>query len=332
MAQAVYVNKNGKAVKKSKRKRIFWGIYLLITVAAIAVDVVGKNMGWLPENFFPLWKIILGLLLIYFAIETAFARLVWMLPLFVGGLFILLQHDISNMIGLGYNELAPVWVVILAAVLLAVAFGLLFPMRRKKKNVSKVRVKTDSSQFEQVYVREETTSNKFGAKTVYIDCADFTYKTVENSFGACDVRFVNTDLFCGNAELTVINNMGAVNVQVPANWTVVNMLSSSIGGVSTVTGGDPDKVLTIKGENSMGAVNVEREGEDDDDEDEREEDTAGNESENGAAAEESDAFTAEPETVEEEDFESAEGAARFDVPEAEDEIAAEESEDKTDVD
>ena len=51
MAQAVYVNKNGKAVKKSKRKRIFWGIYLLITVAAVIVDFVGKKAGWLPRDW-----------------------------------------------------------------------------------------------------------------------------------------------------------------------------------------------------------------------------------------------------------------------------------------
>ena len=251
-----------------RRKRIFWGIYLLITVAAVVFDVLNKNFGWLPD-IFEWWKIVLGLLLIYFAIETAFARLVWMLPLFAGGLFLLLQSNIAAAIGMPEGALlAPVWAVILVAILLAIAFGLLFPMKKKKKT-SRVRVHTGPNEFEQVYVKEEeTASNNFGAKTVYIDCSEFTSKSISNSFGACEVRFVNVDMFSGYGELEIDNNMGAINVRVPDDWKIVNEMRSSFGPTNSVEGGAEGKVLVIKGSNSMGAVNVERESDDREDEDE----------------------------------------------------------------
>ena len=236
------------------RKRIIFGVYLLLSAVAVLIDVIGKKVGWLPADFLSLWKVLLGLLIVYCAVEAAISRRFWFIPWAGGCMFLVFEKEIANLAGVSDGNLAPVWVIFLAAGLLSLGIGLIF----QKKRTPKKPAQTTSFQYNSG--SNFTAKNNFGAKTIYIDCADFTEKTVENSFGALDIHFVNTEMFSGEGTLEIHNQTGAVNVSLPSDWSVTNEIYSSLGAVNIdVDGGMANLTLHLKGENNTGAINVERE-------------------------------------------------------------------------
>ena len=225
-------------------KKIFWGVVFIAAAVLIALDA----LKIVPD--LPIVKIVLGVLCVSWAVKEAVAIKIYGIVFPAAFLFMLFEREIGLLLDIRTNIISN-WIVLLVAVLLSIGLKMIFGgLKRRPKVV-----------YDENYVNPrwhaKVKKNSFAGKTFYVDCADFNYEIVKNSFGAIEVYFQNSDLYAGGGVLEVNNNFGAIEIYVPSDWNVSCDVHSVFGAVEqngvAVGGG---KTLTIKGQNHFGAIEI----------------------------------------------------------------------------
>lgn len=228
------------------RKKIIWGIILILTGVLAAVLALGLIK--LPFEITP-WRAILGAAVL-FALVDGLSRLEFAQAFLMAGIeVIIFEEQIGKLIGKTEADWINNWIVILIAVLIGVGFNMIFGGLRRGRR------KKRGKHF-------DVNVNAFNDNLKYIDASKMKYEYVRNNFGDFEVRFENSDEYAGGAELTIENSFGDVVVYVPMDWEVSVDIDSSFGDVTVddllrVQYADGvDKKLVIKGTNRFGDLDI----------------------------------------------------------------------------
>lgn len=226
-----------------KTKKLFWGLGFLLAAALIILDAVGIIPSLLSAvGEVSIFSLILGLLLLSFAIERLCKGKVADIFFPLAFIFMLFEKNIAVLCGLEDENIINNWLVLLIALLLHLGIAILFPSRCVRRNHKK---------------RSASSKNTLNSATVYVDCASFTPNTVTNSLGECTVYFQNTNKYQGDQTLTVENNLGSMTINVPAAWTLVVDVDNALGSLDAPMYSDNGgPVLYIKGENHLGSLEI----------------------------------------------------------------------------
>ena len=132
---------------------------------------------------------------------------------------------------LGIEAITP-WVVIIAAILLTIAFNMIFPnkkhgWRKKQSEWSKGKFTENSSEDENgQYIMHST---KFGSSTKYIRSQQLAQADLSSQFGQLSVFFDQAQVPTGNVTINVSASFGEMDLYIPKTWNVHNKVTSSFG-------------------------------------------------------------------------------------------------------
>lgn len=226
-------------MKRLSASKLFWGVILILAAVILVLDAVGAELGFL--NGIPVFRSIIVLLLLSVAVEQLLKREFGGFFFALAFAFIIYEKQIATWLSLEDTNIISDWTVLLVALLLSIGFSLLFKKRT----------------FTFTYNGNKEKHKVAGSYVTNIDCSVFDEMTVNNELGSCEVHFSNVDGYTGNGVLHVNNELGAMKIYVPADWTVTNRIENELGSVkisgSFNSGG---KTLIIDGTNELGSVEI----------------------------------------------------------------------------
>ncbi len=230
-----------------RTKRIVFGIILILLGVTLALSVAGVlDIPALPEGL-SVWRIVLGVVLMFCAIDLLLKLEFTGAFLFLGLITLLLEEFLSTFFVTNDADWFNNWMVMLIALMIGIGLDLIFKGFRFKRRTKKL---------------IDAEHSVFGDSVSYIDSAKFKHKTISNTFGETEVRFENVELYEGGGELTLENKFGEITVYVPAQWEVRCKVDSGFGEVNinkdlTIPHADGNgKLLKINGRNRFGEVNI----------------------------------------------------------------------------
>lgn len=176
-------------------------------------------------------------------------KLIFCLSLF----FMTLETNIAYLCGAVTPNLIDNRTLLFYTILICIGLSLILP-KRKNKRWKLFHVNHENGDhFE--FDGNSHHENSLGSRTVYIDSATFTERSVENNLGSTVIRFENPDAYLGGGLLRVENNLGSIVIDVPRSWSLDCQFENNIGRVQNehdqVQNGP---VLMIFGENNLGSV------------------------------------------------------------------------------
>ncbi len=224
-----------------KNKNIFWGILLILAAVFIVIDNVTGGLG------IEVGDILLSILFIGIMIPSL-KNVFWPGVLIaLGGLYLIGVKYISV---LAAHSLS-VWQVFAVVLLGSVGLSLLKPGRPKHKN--KYSKSEQELNGQHVYIM-----TRFGEATRYVKSLDLKHAQIENSFGESSVYFDEVKVAQKEIEICISNSFGELNLYLPKEWTVINMLNHTFGeikicGNSSVEG---EVKVTLSGSTSFGEIKI----------------------------------------------------------------------------
>lgn len=227
-----------------KKERIFWGVFFIVG----AVAVVVSRLGFLGE--LSLWTVFFTVFLAAALIKGVIHRNAWGILFSVAFLCILYAKP------LGITAITP-WTILGAALLGSIGCSILFhPWKRWCPHHHK----HHHSDFETETIEGESINLKtsFSGSIKYINSDDFKTAFLDCSFGSMKVYFDNAVIRGGRATVTVDASFCGIELFIPKEWKVENLLSASFGGVEeknkNVSDGVP--VLRLTGSVSFSGVTI----------------------------------------------------------------------------
>jgi len=135
---------------------------------------------------------------------------------------------------LGITAITP-WVVLIAAVLLTIAFGMLFPKHHRFSNHLK-----GNNGFGGKYTQYTETSDesnggyvmhsmRFGSATKYVRSQDLVKADLTSSFGELSVFFDGAHAAGDKVVIDCRASFGQMNIFVPQGWEVINKTNAIFG-------------------------------------------------------------------------------------------------------
>ena len=210
------------------KKNVFWIIVLLLAAAAIivnALDIIPK---------ISLLTIVLAVVLAYILIQGTVELNWYKIFIPIALLLSLFADRIGNDI---VDKLTP-GPAILASVLLAIAFSMIFKKKHKEPSVTigfngEQAAKAAEGARVENYEDGEIVNvkNSFGAVNKYVNTDSFRQAYVNNSMGAVNMYLDNAILARGGAKIDINNSFGAVNLYIPATWNTIVYSEASFGTV-----------------------------------------------------------------------------------------------------
>lgn len=229
------------------KKDYFWGIFLVL----IAAYLIVSRLGYLPA---------VGVYTIAATIVCIAVFIYSLMHMSFGGmLFSLAFAGILYDEQLGITMITP-WTILLAALLGTVGLNLLFPQHRWRKDETFGPKKEDfdSSDSETMDGENIRLRASCGSQIRHITSENLCYMEIDASFCGMKVYFDKAKIPSGNATVNVNASFSGVELYVPSDWTVINHLNSSFGGVSEKgkpsAGGGP--TLTLEGGSSFSGIPV----------------------------------------------------------------------------
>lgn len=229
-----------------RRERMFWGLFFIVGAMAVVVS----KLGFLGE--ISLWTIFFTVFLAAALIKSIFYRSPW------GILFSLAFLCILYAKPLGIAALTP-WTVLGAALLGSIGCSMLFhPRKGYWHSHREMNYGAETVEGETVKGDTINLSTSFAGSVKYITSDDFKKANLNCSFGSMKVYFDNAIIQGGRAAVVFDASFCGIELFVPKQWTVDNLVSSSFGGIeeknrNTSTG---TPVLQLTGHISFGGVTI----------------------------------------------------------------------------
>lgn len=236
------------------RKKVEWAIFLIVAAALIIIFA----LGLVPNSVE--WPWLIALVLLGYLVVISLLKLNW-------GFFIPLSLIPYTCIRAGlitqdmelypYVEKLTPWPLLIAAILLTIAFSILF---KRKKRVSQVSNMDGKEHYESCEDGEHARlDNHFGSTTKYVNSDNLKRGTVDNAFGQANIYFDNAMLSPEGANIKVENSFGETNVYLPAAWRTQLIRDAAFGSVQEhgfSTASEQSPLVVIRVDNSFGEVNI----------------------------------------------------------------------------
>lgn len=226
-----------------KKERIFWGLFFIVGAVAIVVSKLGFLSG------ISLWTIFFSVFLVAVLIKGIMHRNPSGILFPIA--FICILYDEP----LGITAITP-WTVLGAALLGSIGLSMLFQPWRKKHWHN--HHSDEDFDMETVQGESINLSTTFAGSIKYINSDDFKRANIKCSFGAMKVYFDNAIIQNGQAIVDVDVSFAGVELFVPKEWYVDNLVDASFGGVEeknrSISGGTP--VLRLVGECSFAGITI----------------------------------------------------------------------------
>ena len=216
------------------RKTLF-GMGLLVLAGWVLLQ---GNFG-IPLIDFNFWPMFVVLGFAYFAIENF-----WRGNLSGGVILAIISLIVANS---SYHFL-PIssGTIFLAGILASIGIGLIF----KPKRIWGVYRGSNAH-------RTINGDINFGSGTRYINSEDFTYETLDCTFGNATVYFDNATIKGDSATFDVDVSFGNATLYVPSNWRVELDVDNAFGTVTNPRNiNEKDKTLYVKGDVSFGRLGI----------------------------------------------------------------------------
>ena len=242
-----------KMKDKIRRKRVFWGIFLL---AAAAFIIIG-GMGCFGDVSG--WTISFSILLIAWFIESLL-KLRW-----GGMLFSLAFGAILFDEALGIESITP-WPVLGAALLGSIGLNMIFKKKHEDHiflgfNMDHDGKKRNSGSLSDIQVEEDEMFQcevSFGSSVKYVNSKSLKIADLENAFGSLMVYFDNAEISEERAIAKIDNAFGKMTLFVPKEWVTRVEVTKSFGNITEIgrPTGESGKVFIIKGESAFGQLEI----------------------------------------------------------------------------
>ena len=166
---------------------------------------------------------------------------------------------------LGITAITP-WIVLIAAVLLSIAFHVLFPHHKKDHRHAFGENDHRSDKFSENFNESDDGSvvfgTQFGSSTRYIRSQNLTSADLSSSFGEMSVFFDKSQVPGKRVDIDCRVSFGAMNVYIPDTWKVENRVSVTMGHCD-IQGTNPPfdentVVCSINGSVSFGELKLVR--------------------------------------------------------------------------
>jgi predicted membrane protein len=234
-----------------RRGRIFGGIFIIL----IGALFLGREMGAIFPSWIYSWKVLLIGVGLFMGLKHSFRNLAWLVPIFVGGTF-LLQDFYPE---LHYSNY--IWPLAI------MAFGLIlvFKPRRNFKNhywrkrYEKRAWKEGGSVRSNEDMMELNTV--FGSIQKAIISKDFKGGEINVVFGSAEINLSQADIQ-GTVVIEINNVFAGTKIILPTHWQLRSEINTVMGGVEdkrilykdAVT--DLNKTLVLKGDVVFGGIEI----------------------------------------------------------------------------
>lgn len=230
-----------------KNRNWFWGIFFLLSaVAVIAIQI--ESVGDIG-----IWSLLVGVLLVALIVYSIINLNFFGIFLPLAFLYMVFWEP------LGLVEITP-WMLILAAVLTSIGFGLIFHKKRKCKVDVHPSGEAVISEGETIDDNHPYAKVQFGSSSKYLHADALESGRFVSSFGELDVFFDQVQLSPAGAEIFLDCNFGSIKLNIPKNWQVVDDLHVTLGEftnnrrTASLTENAPR--LTITGNVQFGGVEI----------------------------------------------------------------------------
>lgn len=209
----------------NRNRNITTGIVLI--ALALFLILWKLNILNLPAAFVDIstWGLIFAAVMVIVIVYSA-------INLFFGGIFIpLAVICIIFAEPLGITAITPE-IVIIAAILLTVAFHLIFPKHGQYRRFSHGSEGFSESFTENFNVNENGSvvySTRFGSSTRYVRCQNLRSANLSSQFGEMSVFFDKAQVPDRVVYINCQVSFGEMDVYIPANWRVENKVSVTLG-------------------------------------------------------------------------------------------------------
>lgn len=237
-----------------RAKKIGWAVVLLILAAAVVINA----LNLLPEIS------VIGIAVLAFVawlFITGILRVKW-LQIFISAALLPYVTLRAGLIPSGeaydvIDQLTP-WPLLIAAVLLGVAFNIIFHKKSFHCDVNFDRSKVAAEEYSEDG-EKVSFSNSFGASIKYVNSNGMRIAKIDNSFGESNVYFNNVILSKDGATIDIDNSFGQVNVYLPNTWRVNVKRDSAFGSVKEngISNADMDAPLVnVIADVSFGEIDI----------------------------------------------------------------------------
>ena len=229
-----------------KKENLFWGLFLI----AAAILILATQLGFLPS--ISVVKVFLTML---FGVWLFSSVVKLEIPgVFFSLAFLGILYDVE----LGITAITP-WTILFVAALLSIGVSLLWHPKKKMKKTSHREI--DGKDFV-VYDEEDGNqfdfSSSFAGSIKYVNSDNFESANIEAKFAGMKVYFDNAIIQNGHATVHLDVAFAGVELYVPKEWRVENLMNSSFGGVEEKNRsvGENGPLLTLRGSVSLGGVTI----------------------------------------------------------------------------
>ena len=253
--------------------RVLGGLVLIGVGAVLFADRLGAPI---PEFVFT-WKMALIALGIYLGAKSLFTGLKWLIPMFIGAVFLL--EDLIPSFSL-HSYFWPIFFLF---------FGVMMVFRPRKYCHSKFKyykgrknsfqpdvnaeaTTNDPSQTYTPYPEYGAASSRFKDAGERLNCVvifggdkrtliskNFKGGEITCVFGGAEINLMQAD-FIGTVQIEFNQVFGGTKLLIPSNWKVKSELSSILGGFEdkrpNTYPDEEEKILILKGENIFGGVEI----------------------------------------------------------------------------
>lgn len=237
-----------------------WKIAIALFCIFIAVFGLLETFGVTPPmasvvGKISVFRLICAAFLVALAIKYLFQLRICKFLFSLSFLFMTVESNIAYLCGAPSSNLINNWLLLFYTVLICIGLSLILPKRKKKQFRCSGDFDLNSDGIDVEFNESSHHENSLGSRTVYIDSATFTERSVENNLGSTVIRFENPDAYQGGGLLKVENNLGSIVIDVPAKWSLDCRFENNLGRVQNEHNEVHDgPVLTIFGENNLGSV------------------------------------------------------------------------------
>lgn len=241
--------------EKSHRRGKAAGGFLVATIGAL---FLARELGTEIPNWIFTWKsLLIGIGLVGF-VKHRFTRVGWMLPIIIGGVFLL--GDLYP--GLIIKPLF--WPILL----IVVGLFIMFKPRHKHKNWHK---RLERKQYDNMAYDKRSTNSKedfidstsvMGGVKKNILTKNFKGGDITNIFGGTELDLSQAD-FEGTVTLEITQVFGGTKLIVPSHWQIQSNNTVAIMGsvedkrpVNSHTGSDASKTLVLNGTTIFGGIEI----------------------------------------------------------------------------
>lgn len=199
-----------------KTSKIAWGLFFV----AVAALIILNQTGIIGEV--SIVGVIISLLLLPVIVSGIKNRNFFCI--LVPAAFIAVIFDEP----LGIEKFTP-WPLLACAVFLSIGLHILFPAKNKwqtEKFDNSQNWQTESADGEHVCFQ-----NRFSGSVKYVTSKMFKDISIRSSFGGMKVYFDNAEMYANEATAVIVSDFSGIELYVPKEWTVINKLNCSFGGV-----------------------------------------------------------------------------------------------------